>query len=92
MDIMAYFTNLLDKGTIGAYISLGILAVLAGFTALGILFGFSRGAVKATIRLLTIAASAAVAFYAVQFLTAEFESLFTDHSIGGVLNTLAPEY
>ncbi len=60
--LVDYINNTLALGTIGAYVSLGFLALVALLAFIGLLFGLTRGFSKSAIRLITIGASAVGAF------------------------------
>lgn len=60
-----YVTATLAKGTIGAYISVGIFGFLAVCVFFGVYHGAARGFSKSVIRLFTVGASAICAFLAV---------------------------
>ena len=92
MDIASYVTALSAKGTMGAYISLGILCVVAGFLLSGIIFGIKRGIAKTTLRLITVLLSAVAAFALVSMATGYVEGLFTDRTLNELLTELIPGY
>ena len=58
MIYVDYIQESLAKGTIGSYISLGILGFIALSTISGLIFGLTRGFSKTVIRLFTIILSA----------------------------------
>ena len=69
MNIFEYITATLEKGSIGAYISVGLLALVAVCALLGALFGAKRGFSKTVIRILTVVASAACSLYCVKWIS-----------------------
>ena len=65
MEYINYIEASLAKGSIGAYISVALYAVVALFALSGLLFGFKRGFSKSVIRLFTVLLSAVGAVVAV---------------------------
>ena len=65
MNLVEYISAVSSKGTIGAYISLGIFAFIGVSAILGGYYGATRGFSKSVIRLFTIIASAVCSFFAV---------------------------
>ena len=63
MDVVAYFQNLMAKGTIGAYISLSVWGILGVFVLVGILLGLKRGFYRSVVRTLCIALAAVGAYF-----------------------------
>lgn len=62
LNLPQYITETLNKGSVGSYISLGILIFVALYALTGLLFGLKRGFGKSTIRIITIIASLVVSF------------------------------
>ncbi len=60
--MIAYYSELLTKGTVGAYIALGMLAFSLFIIVVQGLLGFSRGTSRSVMRLITVAISAILAF------------------------------
>ena len=65
MNISEYINTALAKGTIGAYISVGLFAFVGICLVLGLYNGLKRGFSKSVIRLFTVGASAVLSFLAV---------------------------
>ena len=57
---MTYYTNLLEKGSIGAYIALGLLGLAALFVLLQWILSYGRGTSRSVFRLLTVGGCALV--------------------------------
>ena len=68
MNIFEYITATLDKGSIGAYISVGLIALVAVCALLGVMFGARRGFSKSVIRIFTVAASAGCSLFGVRWI------------------------
>ena len=95
MDIASfpsYVTGLIDSGTTGAYISLGILGFIAFMALSGLLFGLSRGFGKSTVRLITIIASAVVSFFAVTMIGGAVSDFFDGKTLEEVIRQVYPDY
>lgn len=61
-DLINNITASIESGTIGGYVSLGVVALVAVLGIIGLLLGMLRGFGKSGIRLLTVVASAVGAF------------------------------
>ena len=68
MNIFEYISATLVKGSIGAYVSVGIIALAALTLVLGVLFGMKRGFSKSVIRIFTVGASAVCSLYSVKWI------------------------
>ena len=68
MNIFEYITATLAKGTLGAYASVGVIAIAALYLVLGVLFGAKRGFSKSVIRIFTVGASAVLSLYSVKWI------------------------
>ncbi len=62
--MFAYISEALAKGTLGAYISVGLYALVGVLAILGAFVGIRRGLSKSIVRFFTVAASAFAAVYA----------------------------
>ena len=60
-----YVNAALAKGTIGAYISAGIFALIGVYSILGVYYGATRGFSKSVIRIFTVGASAVLSLFGV---------------------------
>ena len=56
--MIAYYSELLTQGTVGAYIALGMLVFALFIVVVQGLLGFSRGTSRSVMRLITVAVSA----------------------------------
>ena len=68
MNIVEYINSTLAKGSIGAYLSVGIIALFAVCALSGLLFGAKRGFSKSVLRIFTVVASAACSLYSVKWI------------------------
>ena len=95
-SIIEYIQPTLNKGSIGAYISVGLLAMVAVCALFGALTGAKRGFSKSVIRIFTVAASAGFSLFSVKWIC----KLIVDRadkvtqdgakSLADVLNAYAP--
>lgn len=69
MDIISHIQEMLAKGTVSAYIALGIAGVCGVLMLLGALAGIRRGLMRQGVRFLTIIASVAISFFAATGIT-----------------------
>ena len=68
MDIFEYVNTTLAKGSIGAYVSVGLIGLACLTLVLGVLFGAKRGFSKSVIRIFTVGASAVCSLYSVKWI------------------------
>ena len=69
MNFVDYINASLDKGSIGAYISVGIFALIGVSAFFGAYYGAARGFSKSVIRLFTVVASAVCALLLVSVMS-----------------------
>lgn len=69
MNFMDYINASLDKGSIGAYISVGIFVLIGVAAVFGTYYGARRGFSKSVIRLFTVVASAVCALLTVTMIS-----------------------
>lgn len=77
---------------LGETISLAITVVAAIFVFSGLLFGLTRGMYKTAIRLITIIASAILAFFAASMISDYVHQLFIGQTVEGLVTQFWPDY
>lgn len=82
MTIVKYYTDLFAKGSIGAYIAIGALGLVALFAFLQALIDFGRGTSRSIMRLITVAGAAVLAFFATKIVGRAF---IADQTVASVL-------
>lgn len=82
MTIVKYYTDLFATGSVGAYIAIGAVLVVALFAFLQALIDFGRGTSRSLMRLITVAGAAVLAFFATPIVGRAF---FADQTVASVL-------
>ncbi len=82
MTIVKYYTDLFATGTVGAYIAIGALFVVALFAFLQALIDFGRGTSRSIMRLITVAGAAVLAYFATPIVGRAF---IADQTLASVL-------
>ena len=79
--------DMLAKGTLSAYVSLGALGVVAILAVIGALKGFHRGVARQMVRVITIAASIAAAIYVAITVNAQAIAYFDNMTVSDAIAT-----
>ena len=91
-NLPQYITETSAKGTVGSYISLGILAFVAFYALTGLLFGLKRGFGKFTIRFITIVASAVISFVVLGLANNALVSWCDGKTLEQAISEIYPDY
>ena len=88
MDIISHIQEMLAKGTVSAYIALGIAGICGVLVLLGALKGLTRGLTRQTVRFLTIILSIVISCLAATGITNALLGFFDDKTLEQALTEL----
>ncbi len=91
-NFVPYFTDLINSGRVGAYISLGIFGYVLLSVLSGLFFGIKRGFSKTLIRTITIVASAVGAVLVCYYASGALSSFLEGKTLEEVLKMALPNY
>ncbi len=91
-DFIEYINTCIASTSIGAYVSLGCLALIALLALSGLLFGLIRGFSKSTIRFITIAGSAVGAFMIAASVSNWLFTYIEARTLEQLITSIYPDY